>query len=390
MDRGRFLADLARQRAWWEKSSPLNDSILAAIEAAAGPREPPWWPRLSTAWAGREFRTWYEAPALLVDALHYAALLGEEPGLRALFPTCGGDAAGAAAGAVDYLASAPDSFWARLRVLRLQTNDVSRAQGWLLAACGAFRTRDTPFHLADLGTSGGLNLVGDYLPRSWTLEATDGAAGVEPPGWKDRPFPVLSRQGLDGRPRRLSEPADRLWLKACIPADASGAHARFEAATGMFLALERETAGPRLLECDFPDMPRLVARRLRPHPDEGLLFYSSQATDFLTDAQYRALREGVAEALLPWEDRGFWAEFELPRDGSVESHRLTVHRLIDGRLEGRVLAEAAGPDRIRLLPGWESLKPLKPVLPQRNTREESPVQLEPGLVRFPFSPRGDP
>ena len=44
---------------------------------------------------------------------------------------------------------------------------------------------------------------------------------------------------------------------------------------------------------------------------------------------------------------------------------------------------SAQPKEVVILPGWDFLRPLGPVRPQRNTREEPPKTMEPGAYKFP-------
>lgn len=262
-------------------------------------------------------------------------------------------------------------------------HDPSRAVGWLLVACVGFCSRRTPFHLVDMGTSGGLNLIADYLPRDWILKKENGDPAHEPEHWKDAPYPVLSRLGLDAAPRNLSNRKDRSWLKARIRPDDIERHLRFDQAVQLFLKLSLDLSGPKIQRCDFIDMPEFVASNIRPHPEEGLLLFNSQATDFLTGAEYRKFREGITKTLDPWGDRGYWAELEFPRGQSSGFYHLTAHRLKDGRLESRTLATMAPhPKEVRLKSGWDFLAPLEPQRPPRITREEPPKNLQPGRYKF--------
>ncbi|MBI4423618.1 MAG: DUF2332 family protein [Elusimicrobia bacterium] len=378
-----FASCLERQERYAAGRSAVAGELLVALRRDLERAPGAWFPRLEAAWAGRRFGPYYEAPLLLLAALQREALAGRAPDLAARLPSCGSSKPGAGRAAVELLAGAPVSFFEALAGRRLQTNEPGRAVGWLLPAAVAFLTRGTPFHLVDLGASAGLTLIGDYLPRECSLLAADGTPAGEPERLRDCPFPVLSRAGLDARPRRLAEPEDRLWLKACIWPDHAERHARFDRAAELFLKLEKDQNGPRLHEADFSAMPDWIAGRLRPHPDEGLLAFNAQATDFLDAAAYGRLAEGLARVLEPWGDRALWVELELPRGGG-ERHELRVRRWIGGRFESRVLAEtSAHPRELRLRPGWDFLRPLAPPSPPRNTREEPARVLPPGTYRFP-------
>ena len=383
MEHGEFRDKAAKLLAYVAQKAPSTAEMLRALDADLAAGEPPWFGRLSAAWRGRVFGPSYEAPLLLLAALHREALAGRAGALARTFPSCGGSAPGAGSAAVEFLRSAPSSFFAALADERLQTNEPARSAAWLLPACAAFLPRGLPFHLVELGASAGLVLVGDYLPRSTALAAADGAGAEEPPRWRESPYPVLSRRGLDARPRRVADAADILWLKACVwPHDLERLE-RLERAAALFAALEREAGGPRLHALDFSAMPAWVASEIKPHPEEGLLVFNAQAADFLTAASYETLKEGLAEALRPWGDRGFWIELELPRGGDGE-HELRAHRWMGARFESRLLGRADSHAKtLRIEAGWDFLRPLGPITSPRNTREEPPKQLHPGLYRFP-------
>ncbi|MBI4347097.1 MAG: DUF2332 family protein [Elusimicrobia bacterium] len=369
LDRAGFRRQLAKHLEYIGDRSPLASSMLRAIDADLGSGAP-WFERLARAWSGRDFGPHYEAPGLLLAGIHREALAGK-------FRLDDGDAAGA------FLRDAAQGFFEDLAGERLQGNQPPRAVAWLLPACAGFMPRGTPFHLVELGTSAGLLLVGDYLPRTMKLLTAEGAPAEEPPRWRDAPYPVLSRHGLDVRPRRVQDPADLLWLKACVWPDDVERMKRLEEAARLFASLAREKTGPRLHERSFAGMPAWLAENLRPHAEEGLLVFNAQAADFLPQAGYDALKDGVAKALEPWGDRGLWVELEYPRSGGDE-HELRAHRWVRGAFETRSLARGDGrAGGLRVLPGWDFLAPLSPIHPPRITREEPPKQLQPGRYRFP-------
>ena len=384
LDRDAFLISLEQQAGYCKERSPLYERLLHALRRDLAQTSPAWFDRARESWRERSFATPYEAPLLLLAGVHFRALIGGDDGLRSAFPSCGGKEDDAEHAVLHFLSAAPDDFWTDLRGRRLQTNEPARAVGWLLVAASAFIPRAAPFHLVDLGASGGLSLIGDYLPRRCEIQDEDGRSSLEPTGWRQTPFPVLTRLGLDAEPRRLSDRLDRLWLKACIWAGDAERHARFDEAAQLFVKLSLDLSGPKLERCIFTDMPAFVSFKIRPHAEEGLLLFNSQASDFLGDEDYRRFSEGVARALEPWGDRGFWVELELPRGKGAGFHQLTAHRLVKGKLISKVLASCkAHPSSIRLKPGWDFLAPLAPVRGPRITREESPKRLEPGRFKFP-------
>jgi len=345
MDRTRLLRALASQRAYCERRSPLYASVLRELEADAE-RSPAWLGRLEDAWRRRRFAVDWEAAHLLLAGMHYAALADEAHELASIYPSCGGRGAAPRGAARAFLARAPGEFWERLRDGLVQTNEVGRSVAWMVAAAAAFGPRRLPFHLVELGTSAGLNLVGDHLPQACRFIAEDGAA--PPAGWNRR-HPILTRAGLDLRPRRIAEGHDRLWLKACVWADDLPRLERLELAMEVFLAMQGET---RLERCSFADAPDWLLAHLQPRLGEGLLVFNSIGTVYLGDAEYEHLRRGMARALAPWRERALWVEYERARDAPDGPLELALHRAAAGALRTEVIARGPPrPDRLQLRAG---------------------------------------
>src|SRR5262249_48846476 len=134
------------------------------------------------------------------------------------------------------LAAAPARLHVDLATRAVQTNETSRAVAWLwpawLAGCGASGEGQLagpspsregrnpsegsevvaggrPLALADVGCSGGLNLIADALPRPWK----DPAGQSVPTAARVR---ALGRLGLDARPLDVGRDLDVAWLRACI------------------------------------------------------------------------------------------------------------------------------------------------------------------------------
>src|SRR5262245_14807629 len=331
-----LIQELARQRAYCEGRSPIYAAVLRELEedAASGPA---WLGSVEEAWRGRSFAVGWEMAHLLLAGMHFSALAGEAPELAALYPSCGGAGGEPRGAARAFLRRAPRAFWERLRDGRVQTNEVDRSVAWMLAAAAAFRQRAMPFHFVELGASAGLNLVGDHLPHACRFLAADGTPAAPPAGW-DGVQPVLTRTGLDLEPRRLAYLGDRRWLKACIWADDLPRLERLDNATRIFLELEAKPLGPRLERCAFADAPQWLERMRPPGSKEGLLVFNSIATIYLDEPDYRALQQGMARALAPWEDRALWVEYERARGARHGPLELAIHRSIEGELNTRVVA----------------------------------------------------
>lgn len=354
MSRGRLTGVLAAQRRYCEGKAPTYVDVLRALEADAAAGSA-WLGSLEEAWRRRAFAVGWEAAHLLLAGLHFWALKGSAPELAAAFPSCGGSGRGAGEAARSFLRRAPDAFWRRLSESFVQTNEVDRSVAWMLAAAGAFGPRELPFHLVELGTSAGLNLIGDRLPHACGFEGVDGGPG-EPPGDWDRPGPLLTRTGLDLRPRRLADAEDRLWLKACVWADDLPRLERLDRAIELFLGLEGARGGPTLERCSFSLAPAWLARHRPAEPGAGLLVFNSIATVYLSDAEYEALSAGLSEVLAPWDGRALWVEFERSRAMEGGPLELAVRRARGGGFDTRILGDGEPrPRLLRLRPGWEFL-----------------------------------
>lgn len=352
MDRARFIEELARQRAYCEGRSRLYHEVLRALGEDAL-HSPLWLGKIEAAWRTRRFSVGWEAVHLLLACIHFWSLRGAAEELATVYPSCGGSGGAPGEAALSFLRRAPALFWNELGPSRLQTNEVGRSVAWMLAAEAAFRPRKLPFHLVEMGASAGLSLIGDALSLPCRFIGPDGRA-VPSPLRKVPPYPVLSRIGLDIRPRRLARPEDRLWIKACVWADDWSRLARLERAIELFLKVEGEPTGPRLARRHFTGMPDWLTANRHPVPGEGLLVFNASATAFLRDEEYANLRRKMTRVLAPWGDRALWVECESPRTGPGP-HELTAHRLIDGRFQSRRLAFMdARPREVRLMEDWGS------------------------------------
>jgi hypothetical protein len=356
MDRFRFLEELAKQRAYCAGRSPLYVAVLAGLEADVR-YGAPWLAALERAWQDRRFAVGWEAVHLLLAGMHFWALKGAAEELAAVYPSCGGSGGNPASAAREFLNRAPPAFWSHVGRALVQTNEIGRSVAWLIAAAAAFGRQDVPFHLVELGASAGLNLIGDHLPHSCGFTSDDGSSAAPPPGWDSRPHRILSRSGLDIHPRQLSDPDDRLWLRACVWADKLQQLQRLEQAIETYLRLAQSGGGPVLERCTFEEAPDWLQRQRPATPGEGLLVFNSIATVYLANTEYGALRRGMRDALSPWEGRALWVEFERARGTPAGPLNLSAHRVVDGALRTRVLATGeARPEEIRLLGDWDFLQ----------------------------------
>lgn len=146
---------------------------------------------------------------------------------------------------------------------------------WMLAAAAAFGARELPFHLVELGATGGLNLAGDWLEHDVRFTGE----WIPPAGWKRRPHRVLSRTGLEAGPGGAKP------LPGCEPA-------------------------PRFVRGTLADAPRWLTAAFAPKGRQGLLVFNALATGDLDEHAYSELRRGMAEVLARWGDRAIWVEYD--------------------------------------------------------------------------------
>jgi hypothetical protein len=348
MERFRLMKALARQGEYCEGRSPVYAEVLKALAEDAADA-PAWTDRLREAWKNRSFAVDWEAAHLLLAGMHYWALRGEAEELAAVYPSCGGRGFDAGGAAMAFLRRAPAPFWERLSSGFVQTNEVDRSVAWMVGAATVFG--EQPFHLVELGASAGLNLVGDYLPHECRFIAEGGGTVVPPARWARSPHPVLSRTGLDIHPQRVANRGDRLWLRACVWADDLPRLARLDRAIETFLRLEPLAGGPRLERCAFAQAPAWLAVHRRPALGESLLVFNSIATVYLDDADYAALKKGMADALAPWGARAAWVEYERPRSGPGPLE-LAIHRVAGATLHTQLIASGGPrPQELRLRAG---------------------------------------
>ena len=244
--------ELQAQAAFLKDREPVYERMLALFDDAIRGE---FGGRLTRLWAERTFNSPYERPLLLLAALRYDALCdgSSHPLYTALSD-----------GSVRVDSVTPDRFTAALsstrtrvdEVLRkraVQTNETTRAVVWLwpaylLSLVGERRS----IALVDLGTSAGLNLVGDDLPALW-VDEHEVPIPIEP-----RPQ-VAMRLGLDVAPLDVCRTDDALWLRACIwPSDRSRL-ARLEQAIQAFTARGLRGDAPVLEACALPDAPSRIS-----------------------------------------------------------------------------------------------------------------------------------
>ena len=280
--------ELRAQAAFVKDREPVYERMLALFsDAAAGE----FGSRLRTLWADRRFNSPYERPLLLLAAIRYDALC--EGSTHPLH-----QAVSDRSGHVD--AVTPDAFAAALSPMRtrvdevlrtraVQTNETTRAVAWLWPAhLLSLVGEERPIALVDLGTSAGLNLVGDDLPALW-VDEHDAPIPLEP-----RP-PVSLRLGLDVAPLDVRRTDDALWLRACVWPSDRPRLARLEQAIHAFTARDARGDAPILETCALPDAPR----RMSALPDSiFVLGVQTIVRDYLTRDDREKYEAAMREFLL--------------------------------------------------------------------------------------------
>lgn len=125
-----------------------------------------------------------------------------------------------------------------LETRRVQTNDCGRCAIIGPALTWVAGRLPGPYAHIDVGTSAGLNLLGDRYrldygthgatgPADSTVQIACEVIGGDPP-IEDRLPPLASRVGIDRSPIDLADPADARWLLACVWPD-TGRSERVEA-----------------------------------------------------------------------------------------------------------------------------------------------------------------
>jgi len=171
-----------------------------------------------------------QASYLFFGAVHYLLLSGARHPLAVYYPSLVGppaaDPVDAGPTLRDFCRVYRDALAELIRTRLVQTNVVKRSAA-LRAALHAVRSRcGRPVHLIEVGASAGIHLHVDryrYLIGDRTFGPRDAAITIEtewrgpesPPGLDDVP-PIASRIGIDLNPVQVTDPGERLWLRALV------------------------------------------------------------------------------------------------------------------------------------------------------------------------------
>lgn len=192
-------------------------------------------------------------PNVFFAAVHFLLMKGDGPDLARYYRSLTDDPEPlAAVGAPfrEFVVSHEEEIVELGRTRYTQTNECRRC---VLLLPAIWRSSLSRFHLVDLGTSAGLNLLVDLYHYRWdgiewgpdspvTLETELRGSGPEP-----REIRVLSRTGLDLNPIDPSDADDRLWLEALIWPEHETRRQRLRAALELARGVDiRFVAGPAL------------------------------------------------------------------------------------------------------------------------------------------------
>lgn len=315
--------ELEMQRMYIAPRAPVYDRLLRMLEDAVTGEVAE---RLAAAWAGRRFRGFYERPLLLLAGLRDDVL--EEGPSHPLYLAIGPDRADPAALSTERLAAslAPErGLWGKVAENALQTNETSRAVAWLWPAHLA-STR--PLALFDVGTSAGLNLVADALPRPWIR--SDGAPLVVDP----LP-PIVARTGFDLHPLDVTREEDARWLRACVWPGQGHREARLAEAIAAYRARAGRPDGPELVTAEAAEVPDRLPTLDGTGP-RGLAL-QTVVRDYLSeeeDARYEAGMRAWLARCAP--GMGVWVELEVAI--AVPPSRIRAHVQTDAGLRTLDLA----------------------------------------------------
>ncbi len=303
--------------------SPFMARLCALLAAHLAPDSP--LTRRLFDWPGDLGPNGDSLPLRLAGALHALVLQGHA-GLAAVYPPHETDDP-ALWQAVEAALTTEAAFIGAFIDSPPQTNEVRRAAALIATGHWLAARYDLPLILSELGASAGLNLL-------WDRFALHSAAGRLGPGdpiltltpeWRGSlPAParidVAERAGVDLNPIDLTDPAQRLRLRAYLWADQPQRLALTEAAIA--------AAPPCPLRADAIDW---LHTRLAPRPGHLHLIWSTVAWQYIPadrQAQGRALIEAAgacASAAAPLA----WLRYEA--DGQPPGAALTL-RLWPGDL----------------------------------------------------------
>lgn len=197
-----------------------------------------------------------------------------------------------------------------------QTNEVRRCAALLPAI---WETPADEFHLVDVGTSAGLNLMIDRYRYRWdsvewgsqspvVLESTVRGRSPEP-----RPITILSRTGLDLNPMDPADPDDRAWLESLIWPEQADRRRRLRAAL--------EISRGEKVELIAGDAVHTLGATLKRLPDQPVVVMHSFALNQFSTEQRQAIDDQLGQARVT---RPVWRVAMELLDWGDEAPKLTI------------------------------------------------------------------
>jgi len=171
----------------------------------------------------------------------------------------------------DFVLAREDALVAIGRTRYTQTNECRRC---VMLLAGIWETAASSFHLVDIGTSAGLNLLLDlYHYRLGGMEWGPESAVVlttelRGRGMEARSLEVMSRTGLDLHPVDPSDPDDARWLEALVWPENHERRTRLRAALGAASGVPTRLVAGDALET----LPEVLAEL--PHDEPALVMNS--------------------------------------------------------------------------------------------------------------------
>ena len=313
-----------------------------------------------------------QASYLLFGAVHYLLLTGAAHPLGGYYPSLHGAAAADPADAgpalLDFCRAYRDELAGLVRTRLVQTNVVKRAAGLRVALWAVGQRCSQPVHLIEVGASAGIHLHADryrYVVGGRAFGRPDAAVSIEtqwrgpgsPPDLDDVPV-IASRTGVDLHPVPVTDPDERLWLRALIWPE------NRHAADLLTAALESVAADPPvILAGDAIDVCPGLGRSL-PSGEPRVVFHA--ATRMHVPEARRAAFDQAIDSIA--EDGPLYHVWQEPRSaphhglaGST-GEMLALHGPGDVgavplvRVDGHLEWEAACDDELRAGRGVQALE----------------------------------
>ena len=236
-------------------------------------------------------------------AVRYLLLSGAEHPLRGFFvpvnQALAADPRQAGPMLLDFCHTYRDELEPLIRTHLVQTNVVKRSVGLVIALWAVRRRCKQPVHVIEVGASAGIHLHFDryrYNIGGRVYGRPDAKVVIEPqwrgsgpsPDFDDLP-PIASRLGVDLNPIDVTDPTERLWLRALVWPENPQEEAQLTA------ALESVASDPPpMVAGDAIDVcPQLAARLPRGEP--RVVFHA--ATRMHVPADRRAAFDAAIDAL---------------------------------------------------------------------------------------------